>query len=101
MDWRCAAPTAFVLMQMDASALAHDASALELPYLVGIVAKVSGKNLLVMLAQERRLQIERAREIRKAQREAGQFEIAQYPIMDLAHGPALAQMRMLHGFGDR
>ena len=48
-----------------------------------------------MLAQERRLQFERAREIREAQREAGQFEIAQDPVVDLAHGPALAQMRML------
>ena len=48
----------------------HDASAREFLYLPDIVAKVPGKNLLVMLAQERCLQIERAREIRKAQREA-------------------------------
>jgi hypothetical protein len=83
-----------------ASLLAYDAPVLEFLYLSGIVAKVPDKNLLVMLAEERRRQIERDREIRKAQREAGQFEITQRSIVDLAHGSPLAQMRMLHGLGD-
>jgi len=48
---------------MDPSLLADDARAFKLFYLVEIVAKVLGKDLLVMLAEERRLQVERARKI--------------------------------------
>src|SRR5579859_5844519 len=60
------------------------------------ITEVAREDVPVMLAEQRRFQLEQLRKRRKAQRKSRHLEIAKQPIMNLAYGAPLAQMRMRH-----
>src|SRR5690349_14146022 len=83
-----------LLRQSDPRVPEH-AAALQVGDLILGIAEIMAEHFGVMFAEKRCFKIQRRGKVRKAERETRQLELPEDPVVHLADGAALAQMRMV------